>query len=153
MTTHLISASSRIAASPAKVYAIIADYRNGHPRMLPPQFRGLTVESGGVGTGTIIAFQMRLLGRTQSFRAAISEPEPGHVLVETYLDSSGAVTTFRVDPGPASGESDVTISTELPVRTGLLGAIERRMATWLLRPIYVQELALLAAVAGAPPRH
>ncbi len=68
-----------------RVYAIIADYRNGHPHILPKQFRNLTVEQGGVGAGTIIRFEVRVFGQTQHFRAVVSEPEPGRVLVEENL--------------------------------------------------------------------
>jgi hypothetical protein len=40
-------------------------------------------EHGGIGAGTIIRFQMSIFGRKQTVRAAITEPEPGCVLVET----------------------------------------------------------------------
>jgi hypothetical protein len=89
-------------------------------------------------------------GRKLPFRAAITEPEPGRVLVESYLDNNGAVTTFTIDPGSAPADSRVTISTELPVRAGLLGRIERALTTLLLRPIYVKELENLARVATGP---
>jgi hypothetical protein len=49
-----VVASAHIAAAPAQVYAIIANYREGHPRILPKEFSGLTVEQGGIGAGTII---------------------------------------------------------------------------------------------------
>lgn len=96
---------------------------------------------------------MRVFGRTQSFRAAVTEPEPGRILVETDLDSNGAITTFTVNPGPAPGTSDVTITTELPVRSGLPGMLQRRLTTRFLRPLYVKELALLAACAGEKADH
>jgi hypothetical protein len=32
---HVISAASLIPAPPERVYATIADYRNGHPHILP----------------------------------------------------------------------------------------------------------------------
>jgi hypothetical protein len=147
---HIISASAIIPARRERVYSLIANYNDGHPRILPKQFSGLTVEQGGVGAGTIIRFQMSLLGRKQTFRAAITEPNPGHVLVETDLDTNGAVTTFTVNPGHAPADSNVTISTELPVRSGFLGKIERKMTTLLLRPIYVKELENLARVATGP---
>lgn len=115
---------------------------------MPDTFSDLTVERGGVGEGTIIRFKMRVFGRTQSFRAAVTEPEPGRILVETDLDSNGAVTTFKVNPGAVSGTSEVTITTELPVRSGPLGALERLLTTRFLRPLYVKELALLADCAG-----
>lgn len=147
---HIVSASAVIPARRERVYSIISNYNDGHPRILPKQFSGLVVEQGGVGAGTVIQFQMSLFGRKQTFRAAITEPEPGRVLVETDLDTNGAVTTFSVNPGGAPADSQVTISTELPVRSGFLGKVERAMTTMLLRPIYVKELQNLARVATGP---
>jgi hypothetical protein len=133
--------------TPAEVaYALIADYRDGHPRILPrPPFVSLDVERGGVGAGTVIRFQMRVFGRTRTFRAEIAEPEPGRVLVETDLDH-GAVTTFTVEPAGAGAR--VTISTDLDCRDGLLGRLERFLVTRLLRPTYAREIAQLGAVAS-----
>jgi len=147
---HTISASAIIPARRERVYSLISNYNDGHTRILPKQFSGLVVEQGGIGTGTIIRFQMSVFGRKQTFRAAITEPEPGRMLVETDLDSNGASTTFIVNPGGAPADSHVTISTELPVRSGLLGKIERTMTTLLLRPIYIKELQNLARVATGP---
>src|SRR5262249_55231666 len=137
---HLISASANIPAPPQRAYSILANYRDEHPRILPPQFSNLAVEKGGIGAGTVIRFNMRVFGRKQSFRAAVTEPEPGRVLVETDLDTTGAVTTFIVDSGAVPGQCQVTISSELVVRGGLLGKIERFLSTRLLHPIYVREL-------------
>ena len=147
---HIVSVSAVIPARRERVYALISNYNDGHQRILPRQFSNLTVEQGGVGSGTMIRFQMRVFGKKQTFRAAITEPEPGRVLVETNLDSNGAVTTFTVNPDPAPADSHVTISTELPVRSGFLGRIERTLSTLLLRPIYVKELENLARVATGP---
>jgi len=147
---HTISASAIIPARRDRVYSLIADYRDGHQRILPKQFTSLVVDQGGTGDGTIIRFQMSLLGKKQTFRAAITEPDPGRVLVETDLDTNGAITTFTVNPGTAPADSHVTISTELPVRAGFLGRIERAFSTALLRPIYFKELENLARVATGP---
>ena len=147
---HNVSASAVVPARPERVYSLIANYNDGHPRILPKQFTSLVVEQGGVGAGTVIRFQMSMLGRRQTFRAAITEPEPGRVLVETDLDANGAVTTFSVNPGGAPADSHVTISTELPVRSGFLGKIEKTLTTLLLRPVYVKELENLARVATGP---
>jgi uncharacterized protein YndB with AHSA1/START domain len=147
MAQHTISASALIPAPPHQVYTIIADYREGHPHILPkPHFVSLTVEQGGVGAGTVIRFQMRLLGQTRTFRAAITEPEPGKVLVETDIQT-GAMTSFAVEPRDDAQHTAVTITTTTTVREGLLGLLEAWLATRLLRPIYVQELAQLADVA------
>jgi hypothetical protein len=147
---HIVSASAIIPARRERVYSLIANYQDGHPRILPRQFSDLIVEQGGVGAGTVIRFRMTLFGRTQSFRAAITEPEPGRVLLETYLEPMGTVTTFIVDPGTAPADSRVTIATEFPVRRGVLGFIEKMFSGLLLRPIYAQELINLARVATGP---
>ena len=146
---HIITASAIIPARRERVYSLLANYNDGHPRLLPKQFSNLVVEQGGVGAGTVIRFEMSFLGKKQPFRAAVTEPEPGRVLVETYLDN-GAVTTFTIDPGSAPADSRVTISTELPVRAGFPGKIERALSTLMLRPIYKKELENLARVATGP---
>jgi glucose/arabinose dehydrogenase len=147
MAAHQISASALIQAPPQDLYAIIADYRHGHPQILPkPPFVSLAVEQGGTGSGTVIRVQMRVLGRLQSFRSVVTEPEPGRVLVET--NDNGYVTTFTVEPRADGQQAYVTITTEMAGRKGVLGALERRFVTRLLRPVYVKELDQLAAVAA-----
>lgn len=147
---HIITVSAVIPARRERVYSLISNYRDGHPRILPKQFTSLVVEEGGIGAGTVIRFQMSFFGKKQTFRAAITEPEPGRVLVETDLDSNGAITTFTVNPGHAPADTNVTISTELPVRAGLLGTMERTLSTLFLRPIYKRELENLARVSTGP---
>jgi hypothetical protein len=147
--SYTVSESATVPAPAVRAYAILADYRNGHPRILPPQFLGLTVEQGGVGDGTIIRFQTRVLGRTRTFRAAITEPEPGRVLVETDLDPHGGVTKFIVDPGADPTRSKVTITTEMKGRPGLPGSIERLIARRVMKNLYKRELEILTAVLQA----
>ena len=147
---YVVSASAVVPARRERVYSLIANYNDGHPRILPKQFSNLTVEQGGVGAGTVIRFQMSVLGKKEILRAAITEPEPGRVLVETYLDGKDTVTTFTVNPGTAPADSHVTISTELPVRSGFLGMLEKKFSALLLRPIYTKELQNLARVATGP---
>jgi hypothetical protein len=146
----VVEASAIIPARRERVYSLIADYRDGHPRILPKQFKNLVVEQGGIGADTIIRFQVSVLGKTQTFRAAITEPDPGHILVETDLNKNGTITTFTVNPGSAPADSHVTISTELPIRSGVLGHIEKIFARALLKPIQVKELENLARVATGP---
>lgn len=147
MAKHSLSASKLISSPAQRVYSLIADYRNGHPRILPkPYFISLDVEQGGYGAGTVINFQMQLMGRTQTFHSAITEPEPGHVLVETDMNT-GAVTTFTVDPHLDGQEAFVTISTTTDVPDGIAGKIQGWLTTRLLHPIYEKELDQLADVA------
>jgi uncharacterized protein YndB with AHSA1/START domain len=147
MAKHTISASALISAPARKVYDLIADYRNGHPRILPkPYFVSLNVENGGYGAGTVINFQMKLMGRIQLFHSTITEPEPGHILVETDRNT-GAVTMFTIDPRSDDQEAFVTITTTTTVPDGIFGKIQGWLTTQLLRPIYEKELGQLAVVA------
>lgn len=146
MAKHSFSVSALIPASPQSLYHLIADYRAGHPRILPkPYFISLEVEQGGYGAGTVINFRMKLMCRIQSFHAVITEPEPGRVLVETDL-SAGVVTTFTVDPRVDGQQALVTITTTTNVPEGIFGKIQGWLSTRLLHPIYEKELDRLAAV-------
>ena len=120
--TFTVKASANVCAPADIVYGIIADYRDGHPHILPREyFDWLEVEQGGLGEGTVIRFQMRVLGQTRVLRAAITEPDPGRVLVETDMGEDGPVTTFTVEPEGSS--TQVTFSTELTSTGG-------RSASW-----------------------
>lgn len=144
-----IAAVSRIVHAPTElIYRIIADYRKEHPRILPDRyFLSLEVEQGGYGAGTIINFNMRILGRTQTFRSLITEPEPGRWLVETDMKSK-TPTTFQVLPTKNDSISEVIISTEFKGRNWLEGLL----AKFMLEKIYRQELDLLANLAEGRAR-
>ena len=151
MPEIIIQESTHIPAPPNVVYGILADYREGHPSILPPRwFTHLHVERGGVGAGTVIRFGMRSGGRVKEMRAEVAEPEPGRVLVERGLDERGTVTTFTVEPA-GTGGARVTIRTTWRA-AGIAGFVERLFAPMLLRPVYREELARLAEKAGAAAR-
>ena len=148
MKTQQVSASAIINAPASQVYSILADYRDGHPRILPRQyFSSLEVERGGVGAGTVIRFQMRAPGMTRTFLADITEPEPGRVLVESNRveadPTAQSVTTFTVDPIHGGQHAQVTISTALSVSNWLEGLF----TTMFLRRVYAQELKQIASLA------
>ena len=139
---YTVTASALVEAPAEVVYKILADYKEGHPHILPRKhFTFLAVERGGVGEGTLIRFGMRAFGKTRIARAAVTEPEPGRVLVETALDEGGPVTTFVVEP--EGRRSRVTFSTELTSAAGLAGAVERFFATRYLKRVYALELRQL----------
>ena len=153
MRAQRIAASAIIMAPARQVYAILADYCEGHPRILPRQyFPLLEVEQGGTGAGTRIRFQMHATGSTRTFLATVTEPEPGHVLMETNelvepvpakaSSQSRSVTTFTVDPVDEDQHAQVTIATELVVANWLEGLF----TTMFLRRVYTQELKQLAAL-------
>lgn len=147
VTEHVLTVSATIGAPADRLYAILADYHEGHPSILPrPPFVSLDVEEGGVGAGTRIRVEMKMLGRRETFRAVVSEPDPGRVLVET--NDTGYTTTFTVAARADGRGSDVTFSTSLK-GDGVLKSIARRLSARLLRPVYLRELELLAQRAGA----
>jgi hypothetical protein len=148
MTKIRAALSADVPAPAARVYDIIADYVNGHPRIVPPEYFGrLTVLRGGRGAGTAIEFEMKAFGRVTLATAEVTEPRPGIELRET-LDS-GIVTTFLVEAlGP--DRSRVTIDTTYE-KTGLRGILEGLMAPPYLRKVYAAELALLAREATTRP--
>lgn len=145
MATYTVSASDLIPASAATCYGIVADYREGHPLIVPPKVFGpLVVEAGGVGAGTRVRFTMTILGITRELVADITEPEPGRKLVEV-IEETGAITNFLFDP-TRPGETRVTIETIFPLVAGLRGAVERWVTERTLPRIYREELQRLAEV-------
>lgn len=140
--TFEVSATRRIAAPAESVYGVFADYREAHPRILPPSFFvGLRVEEGGYGAGTVVLVDGRFAGRTRTIRGIVTEPEPGRLLVESY-PAERMVTSFRVVPDGDS--SQVTIFTVMPRRWGPAGWIEERIVRRLLSRVFAEELELVA---------
>jgi hypothetical protein len=141
MSSITAETTQTIDAPAALIYDILADYRHGHPQILPEKyFSDLVVEEGGHGEGTVIRFHMHLLGSTRTARARVAEPEPGRVLTETYPENA-AVTTFRVQPLD-DARSSVTITTSWNA-AGVRGLLERWLVPPLLQKIYRLELANL----------
>lgn len=136
-------------ARPEDVYATIADYRHGHPNILPKRnLYDLKVEQGGYGAGTTIRFKSRLLGVEESFYQRVSEPAPGRVLMEQDIDSPrNEVTTFTVLPIEQGRKAQVEIATTMNASAGVAGVVERAIVPAALRRIYREELGLLEAVA------
>ena len=136
------SANLRIDAQPDRVYSILADYRQGHPKILPMKyFKRLDVIEGGTGAGTRVRGEVQVFGRTVTFEHVVSEPEPGRRMIESDVSGS-SVTEFVVEP--VDGGARVTIRTQFTTeREGFLGRIERWMTAATLEKIYKEELALL----------
>ncbi len=129
-----------IGAPPERVYGVLRDYREHHPKILPPAFSDFRIEEGGVGAGTIVSFTMTAGGRKRNFRSRIDEPEPGRVLRETDLESS-AVTSFTITPERPG--SHVRIETSWQGGGGFGGLMERLFAPRILRRLYADELGRL----------
>lgn len=138
-------ASHIIDARPEEVYAVVSDYHVGHPAILPKEYftKGLTVEKGGKGAGTVLHSSVTVWGRDFPFRQAVTEPEPGRVIVETDIDT-GQYTTFTFEPLDGGRQTRVTISSEFPVSKGLTGVIERMTKASMARTMFQKELQNLA---------
>lgn len=147
-------ASDVIDARPEEIYAVLSDYRVGHPAILPkPYFTELMVEQGGQGAGTVIRFGMNVMGVKRVYRGVVSEPQPGRVLVEVYPEA-GVVTTFTVEPLNGGKHSRVTIATDVEASPGVMGLVEKMMNPPILRRIFKKELRQLADYVrtGSAPR-
>lgn len=136
-----VEVSEVINATPAKVYAVLSDYRIAHPAVLPkPYFQELVVEEGGVGEGTVFRLRMKTLGVENRYRMTVTEPEPGRVLMEADEDA-GVVTTFTVDPVGDGAQTRLTIATDTRLNPGIKGFIEKLFAPMMARRIYRKELS------------
>ncbi len=135
--------SAKINASPEKVYAVIADYAEGHQAILPkPYFTKMEVEHGGNGAGTVIQVWMNVMGVKRIYHMTVSEPEPGRVLAESD-PNAGVQTTFTVDPIPNTSQSKVTIATTAKPSRGVQGLLEKLFNPPIMRRIFREELQLL----------
>ena len=140
-----IEATDVINARPEDVYAVLRDYRVGHPAIIPrPPFTNLTVEKGGVGAGTIVNTDMVVWGRKFHYHQEVTEPEPGRVLVETSTDQDQG-TKFVLEPLNNGTQTRLTISSYMPGHTGLYGWLERVMTVPSARGIYMKELRQIDA--------
>jgi hypothetical protein len=127
-----------------RIYAVISDYRKGHPAILPkPYFTELKVLEGGQGAGTIAHTRMKVMGVEFVYRVVVSEPQPGRVLAEDD-EAAGIHTTFTVEPLDGGARSRVTIATDSKTSPGFRGFMERMMNPSITRRIYKKELQQLA---------
>lgn len=143
-----VTVERSIAAPPERVYRYLADYREHHPRFLPPAFSDLRVEQGGIGGGTVHTFRLTAGGRTRQYRMRVEEPEPGRVLTESDMGSS-LVTTFTVVP--EGGGCRVRIETRWQGAPGVGGFFERLFAPRVLRRLYADVLERLDRYAREGP--
>lgn len=138
--------AERLIDAPADVvYRCIADYEHHHRPggFLPPAFHDQHIIRGGFGDGTVIRFSMTLAGRTRTVTTEITEPEPGHVLVESEANLR---TTFTVEP--VGQQSRVSFDTRMDAR-GIEGIMLHLFARRLLLPLYADEQARLEHYALA----
>ena len=143
MSQILVAAAGVIDARPEEVYAILADYHNQHPHILPQQyFKSLEIESGGQGAGTVFRTRVLAGGVERRYHMLVSEPAPG-VLVETDTET-GLKTTFTVTPMQDGKQATLKIATEWEASPGLTGLLEKIGSPPVMRRIYRAELRQFA---------
>jgi Polyketide cyclase / dehydrase and lipid transport len=140
MGTIHVAAERVIPASPTIAYGYLADMHE-HERFLPEAFSNFTIEHGGLGAGSVVAFTVTAGGRSRAYRMTVAEPAPG-TLTETDANST-LVTTLTVI---AHGEQAlVKIATTWKGAGGIGGFFERRFAPKVMEKLYADELERFAA--------
>lgn len=143
MNQYEVSVSRVIESPPATVYAVFADYHEGHTAVLPKQyFTEMIVNKGGTGAGTEITVKMDVFGNKVTYNMVVTEPEPGRVLQEEDK-TAGVVTTFTIDPVNGGKAAKVTLHTRARTAPGVRGFIEKLITPPISRKIYNAELDLL----------
>jgi hypothetical protein len=146
VATLTASAQRTIAAPAEQLFSYVADFREHHPRILPAAFQDFTVESGGVGLGTVTSSRFTLGGRTETIRTRVARVEPGR-LIEEVVETRPMTTIFRFLPG--AGLTTVWIETTWQPRGGPSGLLERLFAPRMLSRVYADELDRLDAYAAS----
>lgn len=134
----VVTAARTIAALPPAVYQVFANYKDHHPKVLPPAFSDFKVEEGGIGAGTRFSYLLTAGRRRRAYTMRVTEPDPGHILKESD-ERSSLTTTFTVIP--EGGGSRVVIETRWQNSPGFGGLMERLFAPRVLHQLYVEELA------------
>lgn len=148
MSTNTFHAevSHVIEATADELYAIVSDYRVGHPAILPKgYFSELTVLEGGQGAGTVMKFSGMFMGmEVMKYHHTVYEPEPGRLLIE---GDDTIETKFIFEPLSGGKQTRVTISTDWKQSPGIKGYVDRLLNPPVARRIYQQELQNLADYA------
>lgn len=138
-----------VVAPPDATFDALADYLIMRPKLLPEQFTGYQVTSGGTGEGTHITYDLHATKkRTRHVEAVVTEPPAGQQLLESDTRS-----TLRVlwDVAAAPGGSRVTVKITWQGAGGVKGFFERTFAPGGLKRIYGVKLDRLQQQIAADP--
>ena len=139
---QVVATAERVVQAPVdRVRSALADYEGVRPRVLPEQFSGYRVESGGQGAGTRVAWRFAATSkRVRDQLVEVGQPDPD-TLVETDTRSS-MVTTWTLHPADA-GLTTVRVRTTWNGAGGIGGFFERTFAPKGLRRVYEELLGRL----------
>ena len=139
---QVVATGERVVRAPVdRVRSALADYEGVRPRVLPEQFSGYRVESGGQGAGTRVAWRFAATSkRVRDQLVEVGQPD-ADTLVETDTRSS-MVTTWTLHPADA-GLTTVRVRTTWNGAGGVGGFFERTFAPKGLRRVYEELLGRL----------
>ncbi len=139
---QVVATAERVVRAPVdRVRSALADYEGVRPRVLPEQFSGYRVESGGQGAGTRVAWRFAATSkRVRDQLVEVGQPD-ADTLVETDTRSS-MVTTWTLHPADA-GLTTVRVRTTWNGAGGIGGFFERTFAPKGLRRVYEELLGRL----------
>ena len=139
---QVVATAERVVRAPVdRVRSALADYEGVRPRVLPEQFSGYRVESGGQGAGTRVAWRFAATSkRVRDQLVEVDQPD-ADTLVETDTRSS-MVTTWTLHPADA-GLTTVRVRTTWNGAGGIGGFFERTFAPKGLRRVYEDLLGRL----------
>ncbi len=144
MSHIYVKSEQVIDASPEEVYAVLKDYKQKRPQILPPNYLDYAVEQGGVGTGTVIDYRLKAGGRERPYTMQVDETVKGKVITERDTNSS-LVTRWSLLPLKEGKQTQVSLATEWEGGSGIGGFFERTFAPMGLRQIYGSMLSKLAS--------
>jgi hypothetical protein len=133
-------ATRTVPAPPDRVLAVLRDYRDARPRLLPDNYSAYRVEEGGEGPGTVFSYHFSAGGRERDYRLRSEQADGG--LAERDELSSFANRWTVV---PTATGSTVTLEASWQGGAGIRGFFERTFAPLGLRRIYGEVLDRLAA--------
>jgi hypothetical protein len=145
MVRFTVETEAVINARANEVYAVLADYHDGHPNIVPKSFcEGVKVIKGtGIGGNSRIECYFNILGQRETLFMDVSEPEPGRILQE--IDSKAInITRFIVDPID-DATCSVTIQTKVMKQIGFPPGptIDMWLKKIMLKSMFKAELKLL----------
>jgi hypothetical protein len=145
MARVVARASKQVDAPPERVMEFLRDYQTSRPRILTGNYSAYTVEAGGEGAGSVIAYHFAAGGRERDYRLRVEES--GGELVERD-DLSSFASRWTAEQS-ASG-STVSIESSWDGAGGVAGIFEGLFAPLGLRRIYGEMLDKLdVALASA----
>jgi len=141
---HMIVKQSAVINAPIEiVYAVLRDYEVGHRAILPePFFESMEVLKGGQGEGTEIFIEMEVFGQEFTYHQRVTEPIPGHQLVERDINT-GLASTFFLEP-VGENQTRVHIESEVALSKGFQRIMEKLFNPMIIGGIFKKELQNLA---------